>query len=419
VKERTIQPVTNGLNGNITIPGDKSISHRAVMFGAIAEGKTTIKGFLPGADCLSTISCFKEMGVDIVQNGDEVTVVGKGLEGLQEPKAVLDVGNSGTTIRLMSGILANTPFFSCVQGDASIAKRPMKRVTNPLKQMGANIDGREEGTFTPLTIRGGDLKAIEYTSPVASAQVKSAILLAGLRAEGVTAVTEPHISRDHTERMLEAFGVKVTREGKTVKLAGGQKLTATDVQVPGDVSSAAFFLVAGAIIPNSKLVLQNVGMNPTRTGIIDVLEKMGATFTVEPINEGASEPAANITIETSSLKGIEIGGDIIPRLIDEIPVIALIKDAHELKVKETNRIDTVVAELTKLGARIEATDDGMIIYGKSALKGNTVNSYGDHRIGMMLAIAGCIAKGKTTIEDAEAVGVSYPTFFEELQKLAK
>ena len=420
MKERTIQPVNNGLNGNITIPGDKPISHRAVMFGAIAEGKTTIKGFLPGADCLSTISCFKEMGVDIVQNGDEVTVVGKGLEGLQEPKAVLDVGNSGTTIRLMSGILANTPF---------IAKRPMKRVTNPLKQMGANIDGREEGTFTPLTIRGGDLKAIEYTSPVASAQVKSAILLAGLRAEGVTAVTEPHISRDHTERMLEAFGVKVNREGKTVKLAGGQKLTATDVQVPGDVSSAAFFLVAGAIIPNSKLVLQNVGMNPTRTGIIDVLEKMGATFTVEPINEGASEPAANITIETSSLKGIEIGGDIIPRLIDEIPVIALaatqaegitvIKDAHELKVKETNRIDTVVAELTKLGARIEATDDGMIIYGKSALKGNTVNSYGDHRIGMMLAIAGCLAEGKTTIEDAEAVGVSYPTFFEELQKLAK
>ncbi len=308
-------------------------------------------------------------------------------------------------------------------------KRPMKRVTNPLKQMGANIDGREEGTFTPLTIRGGDLKAIEYISPVASAQVKSAILLAGLRAEGVTAVTEPHISRDHTERMLEAFGVKVTREGKTVKLSGGQKLTATDIQVPGDVSSAAFFLVAGAIIPNSKLVLQNVGMNPTRTGIIDVLEKMGATFTVDLINEGASEPTANITIETSSLKGIEIGGDIIPRLIDEIPVIALaatqaegitvIKDAHELKVKETNRIDTVVAELTKLGARIEATDDGMIIYGKSALKGNTVNSYGDHRIGMMLAIVGCLAEGKTIIEDAEAVGVSYPTFFEELQKLAK
>ncbi|MDA2627094.1 3-phosphoshikimate 1-carboxyvinyltransferase [Bacillus cereus] len=427
MKQQTIQPVKNGLQGTMKIPGDKSISHRAVMFGAIAEGITTIKGFLPGADCLSTISCFKEMGVDIVQNGDEVTVVGKGLEGLQEPKAVLDVGNSGTTIRLMSGILANTPFFSCVQGDESIAKRPMKRVTNPLKQMGANIDGREEGTFTPLTIRGGGLKAIEYTSPVASAQVKSAILLAGLRAEGVTAVTEPHISRDHTERMLEAFGVKVNREGKTVKLAGGQKLIATEVQVPGDVSSAAFFLVAGAIIPHSKLVLQNVGMNPTRTGIIDILEKMGAMFTVEPINKGASEPAANITIETSSLKGIEIGGDIVPRLIDEIPIIALaatqaegvtvIKDAQELKVKETNRINTVVNELAKLGAKIEATKDGMIIYGKSTLQGNIVKSHGDHRIGMMLGIAGTIAEGETIIKDAEAVTVSYPNFFKELSKI--
>ncbi|PEE40970.1 3-phosphoshikimate 1-carboxyvinyltransferase [Bacillus pseudomycoides] len=427
MKEKMIQNVTSGLRGTIRIPGDKSISHRAVMFGAIAQGKTTIKGFLSGADCLSTISCFKEMGVEISQNGDEVIVVGKGLEGLQEPKNVLDVGNSGTTIRLMSGILANTPFHSCIQGDSSIGKRPMKRVTNPLGLMGVKIDGREEGTFTPLTIRGGSLKAIDYTSPVASAQVKSAILLAGLTAEGVTTVTEPHISRDHTERMLEAFGVTVTREDKTVKIAGGQKLIGTDIQVPGDVSSAAFFLVAGAVVPNSKLVLQNVGMNPTRTGIIDVLTKMGAKLEIQPINKDASEPAANITIETSSLQGIEIGGDIIPRLIDEIPIIALaatqaegitvIKDAHELKVKETNRIDTVVAELTKLGARIEATDDGMIIYGKSSLKGNKVNSHGDHRIGMMLGIAGSIAEGKTVLGDAEAVGVSYPTFFKELSKL--
>lgn len=427
MKEQTVQNVKNGLKGTITIPGDKSISHRAVMFGAIAQGKTTIKGFLTGADCLSTIACFKEMGVEISQNGDEVVVNGKGLEGLQEPKNVLDVGNSGTTIRLISGILANTSFHSCIQGDSSIGKRPMKRVTNPLRLMGAKIDGREEGTFTPLTIRGGDLKAIEYVSPVASAQVKSAILLAGLTAEGVTSVTEPHISRDHTERMLEAFGVTVTREGKTVKIAGGQQLIGTDIQVPGDVSSAAFFLVAGAVIPNSKLALQNVGMNPTRTGIIDVLKKMGAKLEIHSIHRDTSEPAANITIETSSLQGIEISGEIIPRLIDEIPIIALaatqaegitvIKDAHELKVKETNRIDTVVAELTKLGARIEATDDGMIIYGKSALKGGTVNSHGDHRIGMMLAIAGCIADHKTVLEDAEAVGVSYPTFFKELSKL--
>ncbi|EMA6342857.1 3-phosphoshikimate 1-carboxyvinyltransferase [Bacillus cytotoxicus] len=427
MKEQVIQRVKNGLRGTIQIPGDKSISHRAVMFGAIAEGTTTIKGFLPGADCLSTISCFKEMGVEIKQEGEEVVVIGKGLEGLQEPKHVLDVGNSGTTIRLMSGILANTPFYSCIQGDYSIAKRPMKRVTVPLKQMGANIDGREEGTFPPLTIRGGNLTAIDYQSPIASAQVKSAILLAGLTAKGVTAVTEPHISRDHTERMLEAFGVTVTREGKTVKLAGGQKLLATNITVPGDISSAAFFLVAGAVLPNSKLILQNVGMNPTRTGIIDVLMKMGAKLKIEPIDQEAVELAARLTIETSTLQGIEIAGDIIPRLIDEIPIIALaatqaegmtvIKDAHELKVKETNRIDTVVTELTKLGAQIEATDDGMIIYGKSNLMGATVNSHGDHRIGMMLAIAGSLANGKTVIEDADAVGVSYPEFFGTLSKL--
>ncbi|WP_242143203.1 MULTISPECIES: 3-phosphoshikimate 1-carboxyvinyltransferase [unclassified Bacillus cereus group] len=427
MKEQVIQRVKNGLRGTIQIPGDKSISHRAVMFGAIAEGTTTIKGFLPGADCLSTISCFKEMGVEIKQEDEEVVVIGKGLEGLQEPKHVLDVGNSGTTIRLMSGILANTPFYSCIQGDSSIAKRPMKRVTVPLKQMGANIDGREEGTFTPLTIRGGNLTAIDYQSPIASAQVKSAVLLAGLTAKGVTAVTEPHISRDHTERMLEAFGVTVTREGKTVKLAGGQKLLATNITVPGDISSAAFFLVAGAVLPNSKLILQNVGMNPTRTGIIDVLMKMGAKLKIEPIDQEAVELAARLTIETSTLQGIEIAGDIIPRLIDEIPIIALaatqaegmtvIKDAHELKVKETNRINTVVAELTKLGAQIEATDDGMIIYGKSNLMGATVNSHGDHRIGMMLAIAGSLANGKTVIEDADAVGVSYPEFFGTLSKL--
>nr|WP_157405956.1 3-phosphoshikimate 1-carboxyvinyltransferase [Bacillus manliponensis] len=428
VMNKTIQHAKNGLQGRISIPGDKSISHRAVMFGAIAHGNTTIQGFLPGADCLSTISCFREMGVEILQQDDEVTVNGKGIEGLQEPKNVLDVGNSGTTIRLMLGILANTSFHSCVQGDASIGKRPMKRVTNPLSLMGAKIDGRKEGTFTPLTIRGGNLQAIDYSSPVASAQVKSAILLAGLGAEGVTTVTEPYVSRDHTERMLEAFGVTVTREGKTVKIAGGQRLTGTDVQVPGDVSSAAFFLAAGSIIPNSKLVLQNVGMNPTRTGIIDVLIKMGANLEITPIHNRSLEPAADITIETSSLQGIEVGGDMIPRLIDEIPIIAfmatqaegitVIKDAQELKVKETNRIDTVVNELNKLGARIEATDDGMIIYGKSKLKGSKVSSHGDHRIGMMLAIAGSLAEGETMIEDAAAVGVSYPKFFDELRRLS-
>ncbi|SFC72568.1 3-phosphoshikimate 1-carboxyvinyltransferase [Bacillus sp. 491mf] len=424
---KIVQPAREGLRGTIVIPGDKSISHRSVIFGAIAHGKTTIKGFLPGADCLSTISCFREMGVSITQNGDEVEVIGKGMEGLQEAENVLDVGNSGTTIRLLLGILANINLHLCLQGDHSIGKRPMKRVTKPLSLMGATIDGRADGTYTPLTIRGGNLQAIDYLSPVASAQVKSAILLAGLRAKGVTSVTEPHISRDHTERMLQAFGVQVKRDGTKVSIEGGQQLTGTNIHVPGDISSAAFFLVGGAITPNSKLTLQNVGINPTRTGIIDVLIKMGAKLTIEQYDRDAAEPAANLTIETSRLKGIEIGGDMIPRLIDEIPIIALaatqadgitiIKDAHELKVKETNRIDTVVEELTKLGARIEATDDGMIIYGKTLLKGNTVNSHGDHRIGMMLAIAGCIAEGETLIQDAEAVGVSYPRFFEEIEKL--
>ncbi|PEZ08431.1 3-phosphoshikimate 1-carboxyvinyltransferase [Bacillus sp. AFS018417] len=424
---KTVQTAIEGLQGKIIIPGDKSISHRSVMFGAIAHGKTTIKGFLPGADCLSTISCFREMGVSITQNGDEVEIIGAGIEGLQEAKRVLDVGNSGTTIRLLLGILANTNLHFCLQGDASIGKRPMKRVTKPLSLMRATIDGREDGTYTPLTIRGGNLQAIDYISPVASAQVKSAILLAGLRAQGVTSVTEPHISRDHTERMLQAFGVQVKRDGTKVSIEGGQQLKGTNIHVPGDISSAAFFLVGGAITPNSKLTLKNVGINPTRTGIIDALTKMGAKLEIEQYDTDAAEPAANLIIETSKLKGIEIGGDMIPKLIDEIPIIALaatqaegitiIKDAHELKVKETNRIDTVVEELTKLGARIEATNDGMIIYGKTSLKGNTVNSHGDHRIGMMLAVAGCIAEGETLIQDAEAVGVSYPGFFEEIEKL--
>ncbi|WP_413789151.1 3-phosphoshikimate 1-carboxyvinyltransferase [Bacillus yunxiaonensis] len=427
VNMETIQTAIEGLQGTIVIPGDKSISHRSIMFGAIAHGKTTIKGFLPGADCLSTISCFREMGVSITQNGDEVEVIGTGIEGLQEAERVLDVGNSGTTIRLLLGILANTDLHFCLQGDASIGKRPMKRVTKPLSLMGAIIDGREGGTYTPLTIRGGNLQAIDYISPVASAQVKSAILLAGLGAQGVTSVTEPHISRDHTERMLQAFGVQVKRDRTKVSIEGGQQLIGTNIHVPGDISSAAFFLVSGAITPNSKLTLKNVGINPTRTGIIDVLTKMGAKLAIEQCDTDAAEPVADLIIETSQLKGIEIGGDMIPRLIDEIPIIALaatqadgitiIKDAHELKVKETNRIDTVVEELTKLGARIEATDDGMIIYGQTPLKGNTVNSHGDHRIGMMLAVAGCIAEGETLIQDAEAVEVSYPSFFEEIEKL--
>lgn len=417
----------NGLNGTIFIPGDKSISHRAVMFGSIAEGITKITNFLQGEDCLSTIACFQKLGITIEQNGTDVIVYGKGLKGLVEPAEVLDVGNSGTTIRLMLGILANVPFHCTVIGDASIGKRPMKRVTEPLRQMGAKIDGREDGQYTPLSIRGGNIEGIHYSSPVASAQVKSAVLLAGLQGEGVTTVTEPLQSRDHTERMLRAFGCDVTVDGLTVSLQGGQKLSSTNIEVPGDISSAAFFLAAGTIVSNSKIVLKNVGLNPTRTGILDVLSQMGANLSIDNIRNEEFEPFGDITVETSQLRGIEIGGTLIPRLIDEIPIIALlatqaegitvIKDAEELKVKETNRIDTVVNELKKLGANIEATEDGMIVRGKMPLQGNVVNSYGDHRIGMMLGIAACIADGEVIIENSEAVSVSYPNFFQQLYML--
>ena len=419
----------SSLQGEISIPGDKSISHRAVMFGAMAEGKTTINHFLAGEDCLSTISCFEKMGVSIKREDEYVEVEGKGIEGLSEPASILDVGNSGTTTRLMLGILAGVPFHTSLIGDESIAKRPMSRVTVPLRSMGAKIDGREHGQYTPLSTRGGALKAIHYHSPVASAQVKSAILLAGLHAEGTTKVTEPFISRDHTERMLRAFGVDVEVDGTTVSIEGGQSLRGTDVYVPGDISSAAFFLVAGAIVPNSRIVLKNVGLNPTRTGIIDVLQQMGARLTISNERIQNGEPIGDLTIETSQLKGIEIGGDLIPRLIDEIPVIALlatqangktvIKDAEELKVKETNRIDTVATELSKLGASVTPTADGLIIEGKAALKSAEVDSYGDHRIGMMLAVAAAIATGEVTLMRSEAIHVSYPTFFEDLDKLSE
>ncbi|MGD6962618.1 3-phosphoshikimate 1-carboxyvinyltransferase [Fictibacillus phosphorivorans] len=425
---KQLQPIQR-LKGSIKVPGDKSISHRAVMFGSIAEGRTTIDGFLTGEDCLSTISCFKKLGVSILQEGEKVTVEGKGLTGLTPPSEDLYVGNSGTTIRLMLGILANTPFESILTGDDSIAKRPMNRVTKPLKEMGATIDGNDSGNKVPLHIKGGETRGIHYTSPIASAQVKSAIILAGLDGEGTTSVKEPFKSRDHTERMLKAFGVEVETDELSVSVAGGQKLKGTHIEVPGDISSAAFFLVAGAVVPNSEITLKKVGLNPTRTGILDVLKNMGADITYQNINNEASEPFGDLVIKSSALKGTIIEGDLIPRLIDEIPIIALaatqaegttiIKDAHELRVKETDRIETVVNELKKMGADIEATEDGMIIQGKSSLHGASVQSYGDHRIGMMLSVAACIAEGETTLANSEAIAVSYPSFFEQLNDLTK
>ncbi|QPC46692.1 3-phosphoshikimate 1-carboxyvinyltransferase [Mangrovibacillus cuniculi] len=416
------------LHGELKVPGDKSISHRAIMFGAVANGVTTIDGFLLGDDCLSTVDCFRKMGVQISIEDEQVTVIGKGWDGLKEPIDILDVGNSGTTTRLMLGILAGRPIHAVIIGDESIAKRPMKRVTDPLREMNASIDGREGGQYTPLSIRGGNLQNITYTSPVASAQVKSAILLAGIQTKGITTVIEPETSRDHTERMIRQFGGAVEVHNQKVAVRGPQNLTATHISVPGDISSAAFFLVAGAITPSSSITLHHVGLNPTRNGIIRVLEKMGAKMEIveENVSEGA-EPIGSITISTSTLKGITVGGEIIPTLIDEIPIIALlatqasgetiIKDAEELKVKETNRIDSVVSQLKKLGANIEATDDGMKIIGPTNLHGAEVESFHDHRIGMMLSIASFISETPIHLKNPDAISVSYPNFFRDLESL--
>ncbi|QCJ43273.1 3-phosphoshikimate 1-carboxyvinyltransferase [Bacillus sp. S3] len=417
----------NRLNGEVTIPGDKSISHRSVMFGSIAYGETKITNFLPGDDCLSTISCFRKLGVSIEESENEIRITGNGFEGLTEPDAILDVGNSGTTIRLLMGILAGRPFFSTVAGDESIGKRPMTRVTGPLTKMGASLDGRKNSAFTPISIRGGQLNPIHYELPVASAQVKSALILAALQTDGESTIIEPAETRDHTERMIRKFGGEIDKDHKVITVKGGQKLTAATIHVPGDISSAAFFLVAGAIIPDSEIVLKNVGLNPTRTGIIEVMKKMGANLEIVQKDDQSFEPVGDLIIKTSKLTGTVVEGDLIPKLIDEIPIIALlatqaegktvIKDAEELKVKETNRIDTVVDELRKLGASIEATDDGMVIYGKSNLHGGSVSSHGDHRIGMMLAIAALLSKQDVELEQSEAISVSYPNFFAHLNML--
>lgn len=427
MRAKTIEFGSPTLNGTLTVPGDKSISHRSVMFGSIAKGKTTVEGFLLGEDCLSTIDCFRKLGVEIDVEGTSVTIESPGIAAWAEPKEVLYTGNSGTTTRLMLGILSGTSLHMVMTGDASIGKRPMRRVADPLRLMGAQIAGRENGQYTPLAIQGTELTAIDYTMPVASAQVKSAILLAGLRAKGTTIVRESEVSRDHTERMLRQFGATVDVQDGVVSFEGGQQLVGTHVNVPGDISSAAFFLVAGAITKGSKIVLKNVGVNETRAGILDALQAMGATMHVQIEDEAAAEPTATITIESSILQATTIEGAIIPRLIDEIPILALlatqahgttvIKDAEELKVKETDRITAVVTELKKLGANIEATDDGMIIQGPTALHGATLQSYGDHRIGMMAAVAALVTEGEIELDDADCIAVSYPTFFEHLESL--
>ena len=415
------------LKGEITVPGDKSISHRGVMFGAISEGITELTGFLDGADCRSTISCFRAMGIDISQDKDHVVIHGKGLHGLSAPSNTLDVGNSGTTTRLISGILAGQPFVSSLNGDASIQKRPMGRIITPLTQMGAYIKSLKDNGCAPLEIGGKPLHAIHYDSPVASAQVKSCVLLAGLYADGITSVTEPVVSRNHTELMLSGFGADVKSEGLTASIVGNPKLTGQKIAVPGDISSAAYFIAAGLICENADLLIKNVNTNPTRAGIIKVAQSMGGN--IELINERiiSGEPVADIHVTTSQLTGCEISGDIIPTLIDEIPVIAvmaacaksttIVKDAAELKVKESDRIATVTENLKAMGCDITATDDGMIINGGNALRGTTIKTYKDHRIAMAFAIAGLIADGKTNFDDEKCFVISYPNFFETLNRL--
>lgn len=416
------------VSGTISVPGDKSISHRAVMLGAIGQGKTVIEGFLNGQDCLSTIGCFRSMGIGIELREQKVEVEGKGLLGLKEPGDILDAGNSGTTMRLIMGILSGQNFLSLITGDQSLRQRPMARVADPLRAMGANIDGREDGRFAPLVIRGGDLKGITWKTPVASAQIKSAILLAGLYANGNTTVIEPIVSRDHTERMLSCFGISVERSGAAVTIKPGI-LEAQNISVPGDISSAAFFIVAAAVKPGAHLIIKNVGLNPTRTGIIDAMRQMGADIEIDNIHQLAGEEAGDVIVRGSELHGTEISGEMVPRLIDEIPVLAVaaalaegvtyIRGASELKVKESNRLTAIVVEMQKMGVQIAELSDGLKIVGPNKLHGASINSYHDHRIAMAMAVCGLFAEGKTIIADSACIDISFPGFGELLHQIVR
>ncbi|MBU0629992.1 MAG: 3-phosphoshikimate 1-carboxyvinyltransferase [Candidatus Margulisbacteria bacterium] len=418
------------ITGEITVPGDKSISHRAIMIGSIANGETKITGFLASADCLATIDCFRKLGIEIKKNKTEIRVKGKGLRGLVRPRERLYTGNSGTTIRLLAGILAGQSFTAEISGDESIGRRPMGRIAKPLRSMGADIQGRampgKEGElFPPLIINGGKLHGINYELPVASAQVKSAVLLAGLYAEGETTVREKNFSRDHTERMIEHFGGTIERGG-LVTLKPTQELNAREVDVPGDISSAAFILAAATMVTGSELRIRNVGLNPTRTGILEIIHRMGGSVEVENEIIISGEPRGEIVARSARLHGIKIDGEIIPRIIDEIPIIAVlasqaegvteIRDARELRVKESDRIKTIATELRKFGVAVEELDDGLRISGPVKLKGGTIESSGDHRIAMAMAIAGLCATGRTVIEDTDCIETSFPGFAEMVRQ---
>ena len=423
----TIKPAAS-VRGEIVVPGDKSISHRSIMLGAIANGVTTVRGFLRGEDNMSTMHAFRAMGVDINDDGETIRITGRGLHGLTEPGDVLDCGNSGTTIRLITGLLSGQSFFSVVTGDQYLRKRPMKRVVEPLSRMGARIAGRNGGTLAPLAITGGGLKGIEYQSPVSSAQIKSSLMLAGLYAEGETTVTEPSLSRDHSERMFRHFGASLVRHDNGVTVRGGVELTAQEVTVPGDISSAAFFMVAALITPNSELLIRNVGVNPSRTGVIDILKAMGGDIQLVDERDVSGEPVADLLVRSSRLKGIAISGSVVPRAIDEFPAICIaaaraegtttIREAKELRVKETDRITAMAVNLGKVGITVTECEDGMDINGSEQLLGGSVDSSGDHRIAMSMSVAALVATGPITVTDIDCVATSFPTFFPLLEKVA-
>lgn len=413
------------LTGEITPPGDKSVSHRALIIGSLASGTTEVSGFLNCEDTISTANAMRKLGAGIDINGSDVKITGKGLTGLGEPDDVIDAGNSGTTTRLLTGLLSAQGFFTAVTGDKYLRARPMKRVVDPLRLMGARITGREGGNRLPLAIEGGSLKGISYKLPVASAQVKSALLLAGMYADGETEVVEPEPTRDHTERMLRHFGVNIEKNGNSIRITKQKEFAGRGITVPADISSAAFFIVGALITPGSELLIRNVGINPLRTGVIDVLRRMGGAIEIKNEREVSGEPVGDILVRASALRGTVIEGETIPKAIDELPVIAaaacfadgetVIRDARELRVKETDRIKAMTAELLKLGARVSEFDDGMSIKGGSPLTGAGCSSWGDHRIAMAVAIAATGASGETEIDGAECVSVSYPGFFEVLR----
>ncbi|HHX50997.1 MAG TPA: 3-phosphoshikimate 1-carboxyvinyltransferase [Clostridia bacterium] len=423
-----IQPVGK-IKGEVTVPGDKSISHRAAILGAAASGQTRVEGFLEGEDCLSTLECLKLLGVTITRTGPgQYLLDSPGLEGLKEPSTILDVGNSGTTIRLLSGLLAGRPFVSFLTGDDSIRRRPMDRIIQPLTGMGAQITGRASNTRAPLCIQGGRLQPVTYQTPVASAQIKSAILLAGLSTEGMTRVKEPHPSRDHTERMLKAFGIPVKTDGLEVTMRGPVSFSGQEITVPGDISSAAFFLVAATLIPGSEILIKKVGINPTRSKIIDALQVMGADIQIINLQEYSGEPVADLLVKSAPLKGIDLPSEWLPGLIDEVPILAVagttargvtrIGHAAELRYKETDRLRVLREELTRFGVEVEELADGLIIKGEATLRGATCHSHGDHRMAMALGVLGLVSRGETIIRQAEAVRVSFPEFFSLMNSLS-